>query len=205
MSIDLIKVVYREELVGIRTFKIKYTAEIKHRGLNDFKIMTSDNIGVLKNKVNAHTAKLVEKWEKIVSKENFIRSKEEIQKVSESLTREAIIALKEIDNILLFTLEVDDSVDWEQLKDKTKFDIESPERKLQSIIASIEKPNRPNSILRPPKLNSTDYKPKLTLLDKLFKSKKEAKNIKANLIFEQALKDWEKKCDIIDEKKSNIK
>lgn len=204
MNKDLIQINYREELVGIRTFKMKYIAEITHRGLNDFKILTSDDRGVLRNKVNAHTAKLVEKWEKIVTKENINRSKEEIQKESETLTREAINALKEIDNILLFTLEIDDTVNWEQLKDKTKFKIESPEKKLQSIISSIEKPKTPKSILRPPKPNSNDFQPKLSLIDKLFKSKKEAKNIKANLIFEQAIKEWETKCIQVDEENQKL-
>ena len=105
MSNDLIKINYREELVGIRTFKTKYIAEITHKGLNDFKILTSDDRGVLRNKVNAHTAKLVEKWEKIVTRENINRSKEEIQKESETLTSEAINALKEIDNILKFNFD----------------------------------------------------------------------------------------------------
>lgn len=204
MSNDLIKVVYREELIGIRTFKMKYSAEITHRGLNDFKILTSDDRGVLNNKVNAHTAKLVEKWEKIVSKENINRSKEEIQKESENLTREAIKALKEIDNILLFTLEVDDVVDWEQLKDKTKFKISSPEKNLENIISSIQKPKRPNSILRPAKPNLIDFQPKFSIIDKLFKSKKEAKNIKANSNYEEAIKVWEFNCDKIAEENQKI-
>ena len=80
MNKDWIQIKYREEFVGIRTYKIKYIAEITHKGLNDFKILTSDDSGVLRNKVNAHTAKLEEKWEKIVTKENINRSKEEIQK-----------------------------------------------------------------------------------------------------------------------------
>ncbi len=204
MSNDLIKINYREELVGIRTFKTKYIAEITHKGLNDFKILTSDDRGVLRNKVNAHTAKLVEKWEKIVTRENINRSKEEIQKESETLTSEAINALKEIDNILKFTLEIDDTVNWEQLKDKTKFKIESPEKKLQSIISSIEKPKKPNSILIPPKPNSNDFQPKLSIIDKLFKNKKEAKNIKANLLFEQAIKEWEAKCIQVDEENHKL-
>jgi len=198
MSNDLIKINYREEILGIRTFKIKYIAEITHRGLNDFKILTSDDRGVLRNKVNAHTAKLAEKWDKIVTKENINRSKEEIQKESETLTREAINALKEIDNILKFTLEIDDTVNWEQLKDKTEFNIESPEKKLQSIITSIEKPKKPHIISIPPKPNSNDFQPKLSIIDKLFKSKKEEKNIKANLLFEEAKKEWESKCIQVD-------
>jgi restriction system protein len=195
---DLIQIKYREEFVGIRTYKIKYTAEITHKGLKDFKILTSDDSGVLRHKVNAHTSKLEEKWEKIVIKQNIVRSKEEIQKESETLTKDAIKALKEIDHILLFTLEIDDAVNWEQLKDKTKFKIGSPEKKLQSNILSIRKPKKSSSVEKPVKPDAINFQPKLSFVDKLFKSKKEAKNTQANLIYEQALKEWETKCAQID-------
>jgi restriction system protein len=201
---DLIQIKYREEFVGIRTYKIKYTAEITHKGLKDFKILTSDDSGVLRNKVNAHTSKLEEKWEKIVTKQNIVRSKEEIQKESETLTKDAIKALKEIDHILLFTLEIDDAVNWEQLKDKTKFKIGSPEKELQSNILSIRKPKKSSSIKKPVKPDAINFQPKLSFVDKLFKSKKEAKNNQANLIYEQALKEWETKCAQIDNGNQNL-
>lgn len=204
MSKDWIQIKYREEFVGIRTYKVKYIAEITHKGLNDFKILTSDDSGVLRNKVNAHTSKLEDKWEKIVTKENIIRSKEEIQKESETLTKDAIKTLKEIDNILLYTLEIDDTVNWEQLKDKTKFKIGSPEKELHSIITSITKPKKSSSLTKPTKPDLINFQPKLSFIDKLFKSKKEAKNKQANLIYEEAIKEWEKKCIQIDKENQNL-
>ena len=75
---------------------------------------------------------------------------------------------------------------------------------MQSIISSIEKPKKPNSILIPPKPNSNDFQPKLSIIDKLFKNKKEAKNIKANLLFEQAIKEWEAKCIQVDEENHKL-
>lgn len=204
MNKDWIQIKYREEFVGIRTYKIKYIAEITHKGLNDFKILTSDDSGVLRNKVNAHTAKLEEKWEKIVTKENINRSKEEIQKESETLTKNALKALKEIDNILLSTLEIDDTVNWEQLKDKTKFKIESPEKKLHSIITSISKPKKSSNLTKPNKPDLIDFQPKFSFIDKLFKSKKEAKNKHANLIYEEAIKEWETKCFQVDEENQKL-
>lgn len=204
MSKDLIQITYKEEFIGIRTYKIKYIAEIKHKGLNDFKILTSDDSGVLRNKVNAYTSKLEEKWEKIVTKENIVRSKEEIQKESETLTKDAIKSLKEIDNILLFTLEIDDTVNWEQLKDKTEFKIESPEKALQYNISSIRKPKKHSSLVKPTQPDSINFQPKLSFVDKLFKSKKEAKNNQANLIYEQAVKEWKAKCTQIDNENQNL-
>jgi restriction system protein len=205
MTKDLIQINYRQELVGLRTFKTKYIAEITHRGLNDYKILTSDESGVLRNKVKAHVAKLEEKWDKIVQKENVVRSKEEIQKESETLTKEAIKALKVIDEILLFTLEIDDTINWEQLKDKTKFSVQSPEKELNKLLSAIRKPSEPSNFEFPKKPEIINYQPKLSFLDKIFKSKKEAKIEQANNLFEQAIKDWETKCTQTSEDNQNLK
>lgn len=205
MTKELIQINYRQELVGIRTFKTKYIAEITHRGLNDYKILTSDDSGVLRNKVKAHVAKLEEKWENIVQKGNIARSKEQIQDEAETLTKEAIKELKEIDNILLHTLDIDDTVDWEQLKDITKFNVQSPEKELTKLLSAIVKPNEPLNLEYLNKPKSIDYNPKLSFLDKIFVSKKTAKIEQADIQFEKALTDWTQNCLEIDEDNQRLK
>lgn len=205
MSKELIDIKYWEEEVGIRTFKTKYSAQITHRGLNDLKILTSDDNGVLRNKVKAHVAKLEEKWESIVQKRNIIRSKEQIQEEADTLTKEAIKELKEIDNILLHTLDIDDTVDWEQLKDKTKFNIPSPEKGSSILLSVIAKPNESLKIEYLNKPCSIDFNPKLSFLDKMFASKKAIKIKEADLQFEKALKDWDQSCKQIDEENQLLK
>jgi restriction system protein len=205
MTKELIQINYRQELVGIRTFKTKYIGEITHRGLNDYKILTSDDSGVLRNKVKAHVAKLEEKWENIVQKGNIAKSKEQIQDEADKLTNKAVKKLKEIDKILLHTLDIDDTVDWEQLKDKTKFNIPSPEKELTKILSAIAKPNKPLNLGYSNKPRSIDFNPKLSLLDKLFSSKKIAKIEIANLQFEKASKDWDKNCVEIDKNNQLLK
>ena len=59
---DQISIYYRSEEVGIRTSKIRYTAEVTHRGLNDYKAFTASDEDILENKVQSHVAKLEEKW-----------------------------------------------------------------------------------------------------------------------------------------------
>ncbi|OGS70594.1 MAG: restriction endonuclease [Flavobacteria bacterium RIFCSPLOWO2_12_FULL_35_11] len=205
MTKDLIQINYRQEYVGIRTYKIKYIAEITHRGFNDFKVLTSDHSGILQNKVIAHIAKLEEKWDKIVEKENIFRSKEEIQKEANLLTKGAINALKEIDNILLHTLEVDDTVDWEQLKDKTKFNFPTPEKELNKLLSAITKPKQPSNLDYSKKPETISFQPRLSFLDKIIKSKKENKIEQANSIFEKALNDWVQNCKTIDDANQNLK
>lgn len=187
MSKELLEIKYWEELVGIRTYKTKYSAQITHWGLNDVKILTSDDNGVLRNKVKDHVAILEEKWESI------------------TLTKEAIRKLKEIDNILLHTLEIDDTVDWEQLKDKTKFNIPSPEKGSSILLSVIAKPNESLNIEYLIKPSSIDFNPKLSFLDKMFASKKAIKIKEADLQFEKVLKDWDQSCKQIDEENQLLK
>ncbi len=205
MSKDLIEINYRQELVGIRTYKTKYIAEITHRGLNDYKLLTSDDRSILQSKVNSHVAKLEEKWSKIVFKENIVRSKEASLKEAEAKTQEAITELKQIDNLLLHTLDIDDTVDWEQLKDKTKFKIPSPEKELNKLLSLVTKPIEPVFLAHPNKPNSADYQPQLSFFDKLIKSKRQAKIQQSNALLEQALNDWRINCQNIDRDNQNIK
>ena len=95
MEKELIKIVYKTETVGIRTYRIKYIAEVTHKGLFDYKILTSDDRSILQNKVNTHVEKLEERWDKIVHKQNIVRTKEELQKEADYRTQEAISDLKQ--------------------------------------------------------------------------------------------------------------
>jgi restriction system protein len=205
MTKDLIQINYRQEIVGIRTYRTKYIAEITHLGLKDYKILTSDDNGVLRNKVKSHVAKLEEKWDRIVHKESIIRSKEEIQKEADSMTQEAIRVLKEIDNLLMHTLDIDDTVDWEQLKDKTKYNIPSPEKELKKQLSTFLKPSEPTLLSYYNKPELINYKPNFSFFDRLIKSKKAAKIQQSNLLFEKALNDWKDSCDNIDLDNHNLK
>ena len=80
---DLIEIEYSTEIVGIRSQRIRYKAEVTHYGLGDYKTLSSDNNYILENKVERHIENLKERWDKIVIKQNIVRTKEELQKESE--------------------------------------------------------------------------------------------------------------------------
>jgi restriction system protein len=205
MKKDLIEIIYREELVGIRTYKTKYIAEVSHKGLNDYKLLISDDRGILQNKVNSHVAKLEEKWGKIVFKENVIKSKDEIQKEADAKTKEAIKALKQIDNLLLYTIDIDDTVDWELLKDKTKFKIPNPENDLTNLLSTLSKPLEPSLLSYSNKPSATHFEPKFSFFDTIIKSKKEAKINASVKLFEKVLNEWNDNCVRIDTDNQNLK
>jgi restriction system protein len=94
--------------------------------------------------------------------------------------------LEQIDNALRHTLSVDDTIDWEQLKDKTKFKVLKP-------IKNGDKP-----LPQKPDQNSMEFKPKLSFLDNLFKSKKEEKIKQSEQKYHHAIANWVNVCDQIE-------
>ena len=95
-------------------FASRYSLEIRHEGLNEYRCLTSDDDDVLLNKAYSQIKKWEEKWntvkKKIDTEKNKIASKTE----AEIKTRDAIHNLKEIDDLLIYTLSKNDVVDWEQ-------------------------------------------------------------------------------------------
>jgi len=205
MEKDLIKINYRTETVGIRTYRTKYIAEVTHSGLYDHKILTSDDRSILQNKVNSHVAKLEERWEKLVHKQNIIKTKEELQKEAEYRTQEAITNLKQIDSLLTHTLEIDDTVDWETLKDKSRFKVPNPEKELNELLASVEKPKEQALRTYSKEPNVNYFEPQFSFFDNIFKSKKAEKINSSKLQYEQALEHWKKECSEIDKQNSKLK
>lgn len=205
MEKDLIKINYRTETVGIRTYRTKYIAEVTHNGLHDHKILTSDDKSILQNKVNSHVAKLEERWNKLVHKQNIFKTKEDLQKEAEYRTQEALINLKQIAGLLTHTLDIDDTVNWEMLKDKSKFRLPNPEKELTKLLTSIVKPKEQALSTYPQEPNLKFFDPKFSFFDNIFKSKKAKKINSSNLQYEQALEDWKKQCSKIDRQNLKVK
>lgn len=185
MDKELIKIVYKSETVGMRTLRIKYFAEVTHKGLNDHKILTSDDWNILQNKINTHIAKLEERWDKIVLKKNIVRTKDELQKEAENRTQEAISSLKQIDNLLLHTLHIDDTVDWETLKDRSNFKVPNPNKELTKLLMSVTKPIEPILVTYSEEPSKINFSPKFSFFDNIITSKKTEKINAANLLYER--------------------
>lgn len=201
MTKDLIQIKYREEIVGIRLSRTKYIAEITHSGLNEYKLLTSDDPGILTNKVKSHVTKLVEKWERLVLRKNTTKSMEN----ADLQTKEAVGALKQIDNILFHTLDIDDTVDWEQLKDVSIFQAPNPKNALNRLLSQVKLPIEPTFLTYQSEPDSTEYQPRFSFFDNLIKSKKEKKTKIAIAAFEKLFNEWEDSCRIIDRDNQHLK
>jgi restriction system protein len=184
LSID-----FSNEIVGIRTKKYKYIATITHYELNDSKVLTDYYPFILESKIFDYVDKLQIKYFKYVQKELIAQTQTEAEKSADT----AKLRLKEFENILLHTLNINDEVDWESLKNKTEF---FPKNPIQLLDLNIEK------IVKTRKLSATpieqNFKAKLNILDYLIPALKNKKNTKAQNDFTEALINWEKEKNEIE-------
>lgn len=103
-------------------------------------------------------------------------------------TNEAKIELDKLDNLLKETLQVNNAIDWDSLKDKSDFPEKKPIR-----------PIRQNYPFEPYK-NSKRYIPVLSLLDKIIPSRKTKKIEEKKYEYERDIQLWEKQIDQINKK-----
>jgi restriction system protein len=107
------------------------------------------------------------------------------------LTNDAHEKLEKIDNILKLTLGIDDTVDWDSLKDKKKLKIPNPKNQLDKEIKKIPLPHKPPHKSIPNKPDEKHFQPHLSFIDKLIKSRREKKLYEASMMNKNAISEWE--------------
>ncbi|MFP4698579.1 MAG: restriction endonuclease [Eubacteriales bacterium] len=117
---------------------LKYTKEMYHEGLNEHKLISAPDISILENKVSIQGKKWSEKWNKKIEKERKELEKEANIEEAEKLTLEAENELKLLDELLIYTLNVDDKVNWDSLKNFDDFPEKSPDKPKKYKIKEIQ-------------------------------------------------------------------
>jgi restriction system protein len=159
-----------------------YYQEIWHTGLNEHKIISAPEEDILETKVEVQIAKWNEKWATFSEKKRLAAEKQAKIEEAEQMTKKAHSALAELENLLAFTLDINDALNEDKLKNKDKFNEPKP-----------KKPAKPKRIKYPsmPDKNSPEYIPDLTLLTKIFKpmAKKRIKECEER--YAKDLSQWE--------------
>lgn len=196
MSSELIQVGKAKANYNVAGTRIlKYSVEMYHKGLKEHKVISAPDPDILQNKAEMQLTKWMEKWEVLEARRKTMEEKEANMEEAEKRTREAQKALNQIENSLIHTLSVDDTVDWESLKKEEKFKDNIPIK--PEKIKHLEVPAKPDK-------NSAEFTPKFTIIDKLFKSRKEKKIIECVRAAEKALEEWETKKIEISKKNVEI-
>jgi restriction system protein len=201
MSNNLIEVGKAEAHFSANYTRIlRYTVEMFHKGLNEHKLLSAPELYMLQNKVNLQAEKWNEKWEKIEAKRMQNDEKEANIEEAAERTKEAQEIMRRIDNLLLHTLEIDDTIDWNRLKSRKRFTEQNPQELLQYKIDQVIKPSKKEVIQRPlkPSETSSEFTPDITFFDKIFSSKRIAKEKLAKEKYLSVLRNWENECKRID-------
>jgi restriction system protein len=141
---------------------LKYTLEMSHSGLKEHKLISAPEVYILMNKANLQSQKWNEAWKIAKNKMEAIALKDASENNAMLLTKNAEKAMADIGNLLLHTLDIDDTIDWNSLKRKDDFLDKPPTKPSKPRI--INYPSEPTTLI-----------PEYTFFEKMIKSKKERK------------------------------
>jgi restriction system protein len=169
---------------------VRFVAHITHKGLNVFRTIKDTDAGMLESKINAQFEKWDIQYEKIEKKNREEKENLEKGNMAEEQTDELQDRLNQIEHILFDTLDVNDAIKWDKLKDKKKFKIPNPKNRLDEALNFMTEVHNRKIKESPKEPQKRDYEPTLSFVDKLFKSKKERKIYQSQMMYEAALSDW---------------
>jgi restriction system protein len=178
-----------------RSYDTRYCVTIMNTYINERRELKDLDTYGLKLKIEKQFKVWAEKEERNKLREHNAASKE----LAESKTKECQRLWNDISDILNFTLSIDDTVNWDELKDKSKFTIVNPVKQLKKAYDNIKDPTPPiiNSIPEEPLRSDDKYIPKYSLIDKLISSRKEKKDTKCNALHVSDHDSWEKQAESI--------
>ena len=167
-----------------------YEIEVRHGGLNKYRLIRGRDRWVVEQKAEAQLAQWDDQWdrfliaeekrqiaaEKRLQREQLAADREEKKAEAFERTRHAEAELEAALGILEATLSVDDAIDWSALKNHTSFNEPKPRR------ASVSS--------APPEPDPSHYEAKLGLLGFLFPAVRKSRQEKAAAALEDARSSW---------------
>lgn len=181
---DLIDCGYISNVWNANGTKIlKYQQEIWHKGLDEYKVITAQDQTILQNKVRAQVDKWIKNWNICCEKKRIEDMKQACINEAINRTKEAEARLEEVENILLNTLDVNNAIDWELLKNKEVFSISYPVKPNEAKFDSL--PIAPNN-------SDLEFQPKLNFFSNIIKSLKDKALRKSEIAYKTAYENWQK-------------
>ena len=159
-----------------------YQIEVRHDGLHKYRLIKGKICHVVEQKAQAQMVLWEEMWRKRLEAEAKRAERErqtldvqEKKDLAAERTQEAEEAIAGIEDLLAHTLNVDDMVDWDSLRDHSPFPEPPPDR--PESVSVYAKPE-----YRPPEQG---------LLDTLFRSIRERNIRQAEAKYESELRSWQ--------------
>ncbi|MEN9755495.1 MAG: EcoKMrr [Pseudomonadota bacterium] len=172
--------------------------EIRHEELGKYRYIKGKDRFVVEQKAAAQKKQWDDMWErkqftelsryeKIAKQVGLQNKKEEARQRSD----EAAEALKALDGILLHTIDFDDSIDWDSIKDRSYF-LEPRPKEIDQVDAPV-------------KPIESQFTPKFGLFGRIFIFVRRKKIKEAREKYEAALSAWQIQNKEIEEKNKNIR
>ena len=172
-----------------------YQIELWHDGLNEHRVLSDRDLGVLENKVQAHFLRWDEKYKKRLEKEERDARRQSGLQVAEEATAEAQDALTACSNILRYTLDVNDRVDWESLKSHGSLIREPKRTDGIKYDHSTGQPVDYDRAQGPLGHRPIYIKPKFGFFDHVFSSMRDEKEQRAQREYQERLEKWQTETD----------
>lgn len=147
----------------------RYSLELWHQGLNKHRIIRGEAPSIVKMMATLQSQEWEERWQLVVARtqrQDAKRAQDECKIFATQRTQEALSDLASLSLILKATLDVDDALEWDTLKDTTPYSEMAPIPPQLPTEPKIAEPSRE------PKREDNEYAPKLGFLDKLIPSRK---------------------------------
>ena len=170
-------------------------AKIEHLGLGTSRVLKDeDDKRRLNNAVAAQFKKWDERWAIICRKSN-----------AEEQTGDAQEKRKQIDDLLVYALGIDNTINWDSLKDTKEFKVPNPKFIMEEKLSVIATPAPPNFRALPKEPDKGLYEPQFSLVDNILNSLKEKKIREAETLYQEAMTAWKKSVDATNSFNANFK
>jgi restriction system protein len=168
-----------------------FQVELAHFGLHKHRIIKGNDLDVVQRKADLQVKQWREQWknkkaglDQAQARDKAKLLKEERKQLALTRTDEAQAVIEGLGATLKHTLQRDDTIDWELLKDTSSFPKPPP------VLPPPPLQPAPTTIPREPARDDPQYSPRLGLLDRLVKSRSEAKRVEAAERLERDHKAW---------------
>lgn len=187
-----------------RSHQPRYVAEVRHLGLGSYRLLKDMNSTVLYNKIVAQFVTWDNQWERQVLKNEAIAEKEYFLQKAEEQTLEAQRVQNEFNEILLSSLNKGSTFQWDKLYDQAQFEVQNPKERLDAELKKVHIPKKPIYRDIPTVPDKENYIPKLSLLDKVLKSRKKRKIDDIEALYQNAINLWEKEVESVNSHNKNL-
>lgn len=176
-----------------------YRMEVFHEGLKKHRLIKSSESHIVERKAQLQAAEWDSTWEQVQSRERD-RSEKQSQRQQLEANKQAAAErtiecqqeLQNLSRILQHTLGVNDTIEWEELKDLLAYSEPKP--------LALRLPDKPVPKNKPqqPQIDAALYQPKFGLVDRIFASRREKRMAECRANFDRDLREWTVEVEAID-------